>query len=176
MEIYTERLILRPWRDSDAESLYEYAKDPRVGPSAGWPVHTSVEDSLGIIGEVLSAEDSYAVTLRGEDRAVGSLGILSVRGLSEEYAGEPEIGYWLGVPYWGRGLIPEAVREVLRILFEERGAKRVWCGHYEGNDKSRRVIEKCGFKFFQRFEADVPLLGERRVEYFYYITKEDWFK
>ena len=52
--IETERLILRPWKDTDAESLYEYAKDPAVGPSAGWPVHTSVENSLAIIKEVLS--------------------------------------------------------------------------------------------------------------------------
>ena len=49
----TERLILRPWKESDAESLFEYAKDPKVGPIAGWPVHTSVNDSLNIIKNVL---------------------------------------------------------------------------------------------------------------------------
>ena len=45
MELQTKRLILRPWQESDAESCYEYAKDPQVGPTAGWPVHTSVENS-----------------------------------------------------------------------------------------------------------------------------------
>ena len=45
-EIVTERLILRPWQESDAESLYKYARDPEIGPIAGWPPHTSVEDSL----------------------------------------------------------------------------------------------------------------------------------
>ena len=49
MEVRTERLILRPWKESDAESLYEYAKDSAVGPIAGWPIHTSVENSLEII-------------------------------------------------------------------------------------------------------------------------------
>ena len=52
MELKTERLILRPWQESDAESCYEYAKDPQVGPEAGWPVHTSVENSREIIREV----------------------------------------------------------------------------------------------------------------------------
>ena len=61
MELFTERLILRPWNESDAEILYEYAKDDRVGPIAGWPVHTSVENSREIIKSVLSAPETYAV-------------------------------------------------------------------------------------------------------------------
>ncbi|MEE0897739.1 MAG: GNAT family N-acetyltransferase, partial [Acutalibacteraceae bacterium] len=64
MEILTERLILRPWKETDAESLYKYAKDPQVGPIAGWPVHTSVENSREIIKEVLSANETYAVCLK----------------------------------------------------------------------------------------------------------------
>lgn len=61
MELYTERLFLRPWRESDADNLYKYAKDPLVGPIAGWPVHTSVENSLDIIKNILSAEETYAI-------------------------------------------------------------------------------------------------------------------
>lgn len=53
MEFRTERLIIRPWKDTDAEDLYKYAKDPEVGPIAGWPVHTSVENSLEIIRDAL---------------------------------------------------------------------------------------------------------------------------
>ena len=52
MMIKTKRLILRPWEETDAENLYEYAKDPAVGPIAGWPVHTSVENSRDIIRDV----------------------------------------------------------------------------------------------------------------------------
>jgi len=63
MELTTEGLFLRSWKESDAESLYEYAKDPEVGPIAGWPVHTSVENSREIIRKVLSAEETYAVCL-----------------------------------------------------------------------------------------------------------------
>lgn len=175
MTIETKRLILRPWREDDAGDLYEFAKDPRIGPAAGWPVHKSAQDSREIIRSVLAVEGTYALTLKGDDRAIGSLGIMSVRNMPE-YEGEPEIGYWLAVPFWGQGLVPEAVNETLRILFEEKKEERVWCGHYEGNEKSRRVIEKCGFKFVSKQEVDVPLLNERRTEYTYCITCGDWFK
>ena len=171
MTIETERLVLRPWVEEDAESLYEYARDPRVGPMAGWPVHTSVENSLEIIQTVLG--DSYAITIKGDNRAVGSIGVFPIRNLPQ-FEGETEIGYWIAVPFWGQGLVPEAVRELLRILFEEKGENRVWCGHYEGNGKSKRVIEKCGFEFVLKQESYVPLMEEHRVELFYKIEKADY--
>lgn len=148
MILYTERLILRPWEESDAESLYEYAKNPEVGPIAGWPVHTSVENSREIIRDVLSAEETYAVCLREDNKAIGSVGLMigehSNLDLPEE---EGEIGYWIGVPFWGRGLIPEAVQELIRHGFEDLKLKRLWCGYFDGNIKSRRVQEKCGFVY-----------------------------
>lgn len=170
--IETERLVLRPWREDDAEALYTWAKDPRIGPAAGWQAHVSAADSREVIKNILCAEDSYAVTLKGDDTPVGSIGLKASE--APGYAGEPEIGYWIAVPFWGRGLVPEAVHALLRHAFEERDAERVWCGHYAGNDKSRRVIEKCGFSFAFTCEKAVPLLGETRTEYFYFITKEDF--
>ena len=64
MILETERLTLRPWEESDAEDLYRYASDPAIGPMAGWPVHTSVENSREIIRDVLSANETYAVCLK----------------------------------------------------------------------------------------------------------------
>ena len=57
----TERILLRPWQDSDAEALFKYASDPDVGPSARWPPHKSVEDSLEIFRTVFNAEEMWAV-------------------------------------------------------------------------------------------------------------------
>ena len=120
MELRTERLILRPWLESDAESLYEYAKDPRVGPMAGWPPHTSVENSLEIIRNVLAVDETYAVCLKEDNRAIGSIGLMIGKASSLSLPDtEGEIGYWIGVPFWGRGLIPEAVRELVRHGFED---------------------------------------------------------
>lgn len=148
MVLQTERLILRPWCETDAESLYEYAKDERIGPIAGWPAHTSVENSRDVIKNVLAVDETYAVCLKEDNRAIGSIGLLlgknSNLDLPEK---EGEIGYWIGVPFWGRGLIPEAMRELIRHAFEDLHLARLWCGYFDGNKKSKRAQEKCGFTY-----------------------------
>ncbi len=79
-------------------------------PIAGWQPHTSIENSLNIIREVLSAEETYAVCLREDNRAIGSIGLFSpLQSMTKANEDEIEIGFWIGVPFWGRGLIPEAV-------------------------------------------------------------------
>lgn len=176
MNLTTNRMILRPWNEEDAPSLYEYAKSPDIGPSAGWPVHTSVENSRQIIRDVLSVEETYAVVLKGEHSPIGSIGLMigekSSLGLGFD---EGEIGYWIGVPYWGKGLIPEAVRELMRHGFEDLELKTLWCGYYDGNEKSRRVQEKCGFQYHHTTkEKKCPLLNCVRTEHVTRITKGQW--
>ena len=176
MILKTERLILRPWREADAESLYEYAKDPLVGPIAGWPVHTSVENSLQIIRDVLSADETYAVALKDDDKAIGSIGLMigdkSNLGIS---ADEAEIGYWIGVPYWGQGLIPEAARRLMRYAFDELGITTIWCGYFDGNEKSKRAQEKCGFRFHHsERDREWPLINKVVTQHITCIGKEEW--
>ena len=169
-EINTERLILRPWQESDAEALYKYAQDPAIGPIAGWPPHTSVEDSLNIIRTVFAAPETYAVELKQTGEPVGSIGIMFGDGLhsAEMQENEAEIGYW------GQGLIPEAVRRLMQRCFEDLGINAIWCGYYDGNTKSRRVMEKCGFRFHHTEEGKTSPLGDIRTEHFMKITKEEW--
>ena len=171
----TKRLILRPWRESDADSLYEYARDPRVGPIAGWPVHTNIENSREIIREILSARETYAVTIRPSDEAVGSLG-LKVGAASNLLlpANEAEIGYWIGVPFWGHGYIPEATRELMRHAFDDLGMTTLWCGWFDGNEKSRRVGEKCGFRHVRTEEKHWPLIGKTVTQHISRITRGEW--
>ena len=173
MILKTERLILRPWREDDAADLYTYAKDPEVGPPAGWQPHTSEENSREIIRSVLSADETYAVCLKENGKPIGSIGLH--RNDLAEHEDEYELGYWIGKPFWGQGLIPEASREVLRHAFEELGMKRIWCGYYDGNVKSRRVQEKLGFTYHHTTEGiEVTLLGEIRTGHAMLLTKEDW--
>ena len=148
MELKTKRLLLRPWRESDAEELYRYAKNPAVGPIAGWPPHTNVENSREIIRTILSAPETYAVVLRETELPVGSAGLLlgGASNLSLP-SDEGELGYWVGVPYWGQGLIPEVVKELVRYGFEELGLSRIWCASFDGNERSRRVQMRCGFRY-----------------------------
>ncbi len=173
MNLETARLILRPWRETDAESLYEYAKDPRVGPVAGWPVHTSVENSREIIRDVLSAEETYAVCLKRGNAAIGSIGLMIGKSSHLDLPGdEGEIGYWIGVPFWGQGLIPEACGELIRHAFEDLHLKKLWCGYFDGNEKSKRVQEKCGFVFHHTSrDVEWELMGDIRTEHITVLTR-----
>ena len=174
-KLETDSLILRPWRETDAADLYKYASDPEVGSPAGWPPHTSIENSREIIRTVLSAPDTFAVCLKEDGEPIGSIGFH--RNDLAEDADEYELGYWIGKPFWGRGLIPEASREMLRYAFEDLGMNRIWCGYYDGNEKSRRVQEKLGFVYQRRTEGiSVELLGEIRTGHSNLMTKERWQK
>ena len=176
MRLETQRLILRPWTEADAESLYEYARDPRVGPAAGWPVHTSVENSREVIHTILSAPENYAVCLKTDNRAIGCVGLtVGEKSNLKLPDTEGEIGYWIGVPFWGQGLIPEAVRAVIRRGFEDLGLTTLWCGYFEGNDKSRRVQEKCGFTYHHTNEnIHWKLMDDIRTEHVTRLTREEW--
>ena len=184
----TPRLILRPWVESDAESLYRFARDPLVGPPAGWPPHTSVENSREIIRTVLAARETYAMVLRydttdslsGEiisaGTPVGSVGIMFKGCGSYPHMAntEAEIGYWVALPLWGRGLVPEAVKALQARCFTDLKLDGLWCGYYEGNEKSRRVQEKCGF--VPRCDMEIPPhpLNGATKEFFTYLSREAW--
>ena len=172
----TKRLILRPWTENDAESLYKYAQNPSVGLIAGWLPHTSVENSREVIREILSAPETYAVVLKETNEPIGSVGIMFDNTIhsADMQEGDAEIGYWIGVPYWGLGLIPEAVICLLKRCIDELGIKRVWCGYFDGNTRSRRVMDKCGFRFHHTEEGKISPLGDVRTEHFTLLTKEDW--
>lgn len=171
----TKRLILRPWREDDAEALYRYASDPEVGPPAGWAPHTSPAHSREIIRTVLSAPETYAVCSRENRMPIGSIGLH--RNDLAERDDEYELGYWIGKPFWGQGLIPEAARELLRYAFEDLGMARIWCGHYDGNHRSRRVQEKLGFVYHHTTEGlAVPQLNEIRTGHVMLMTRETWEK
>ena len=172
----TERLLLRPWKETDAECLFEYASDPDIGPVAGWPPHKSVAESQDVILNVFSAEECYAICERGSGRAIGSIA-LKLNGHTDmtERDDECELGYWLGKPFWGRGYMPEAANELLRHGFEDLGMRTIWCGYYDGNQKSRRVQEKLGFIYHHRCdEVFVPLMNEVRVGHTNYMPWEQW--
>ena len=168
--IETARLILRPWSENDAESLFKYASDPDVGPIAGWAPHTSVAESLEIIRTVFAAPDVYAVVLKETGEAVGCCGLI----FGDNRPREAELGYWIGKPYWGRGLMTEAVRAILTRGFEVLSLDVILCSHYDGNIRSKRVIEKSGFKFDHTKPDSRSPLGDTRSEHFYRMTSADY--
>lgn len=178
MLLETERLQLRPWEETDAEILFQYASNPKVGPSAGWAPHTGVADSLRVIRGVLSEPETYAVVLKETGHPVGSIGLMIGEASNLKISDtEGEIGYWIGEPFWGCGLIPEAVCEMLRHGFEDLQLVRIWCGYFDGNEKSKRVQEKCGFCYHHTCEnVFCALIGEQRTKHVTCLSKEAWGK
>ena len=87
----TERLVLRPWRKSDLGDFYEYAKDPEVGPNAGWKPHENMDESRRILQSFIDGEEVRAVVLKQTGKVIGSLGLHPDR-LRHEGMGEGQIG------------------------------------------------------------------------------------
>lgn len=146
----TDRLTLRPWRQSDLEDFYEYAKVDGVGQMAGWLPHESRDVTQSVLNSFIEHKKTFALELAG--KVIGSLGI-------ETYneANFPEldamqgraIGYVLSKDYWGRGLMPEAVKAVIAYLFEKEDLDFILISHFHWNRQSARVIEKCGLQYLK---------------------------
>ena len=151
----TERILFRPWRDDDAETLYRYASDPEVGPRAGWPPHKSVEESLEIIRTIFHSDHIWAIVLKnaGGDACapggepIGCMGYM-VHGESNINIGEndAEVGYWVARPYWNRGICSEALRLLIDYCFNVKGFRTLWADFFPDNPASGKVMEKCGFR------------------------------
>lgn len=141
----TERLVLRPWKTEDVDDFYVYAKKPNVGPNAGWPPHENKEVSMKILQSFIEKDEVWAIEYKENSKVIGSLGAHA----DEKRAGIKArmIGFVLSEDYWGKGLMTEAVKEAIRYLFEEEKYDVLSCYHYPFNVRSKRVIEKCGFKY-----------------------------
>jgi RimJ/RimL family protein N-acetyltransferase len=176
--IETERLVLRAWRPDDANELFRWARDPGVGPAAGWAPNESVKQSREIIATVLGAPENYALCERGTDAPIGAAGLKIGRASSDELAlgtDAAELGYWLARPFWGRGYMSEAVRALIRHGFVNLGLTDVWGLHYTGNDRSRHVMERCGLTYVRTTESRPhPVSGEPVREDVRRVSRAMW--
>lgn len=170
----TERLILRPWRQSDLDDFYEYASVDGVGQMAGWLPHESKETTQMILDSFITHKKTFALELDG--KVIGSLGIEFYK--EDEFPELNElhgrsIGYVLSKDYWGRGLMPEAVRAVQKYLFEEVGFDFLIVSHYVWNGQSRRVIQKSGFRYRKTIQLNTryDTVEDTLV---YLLKKEEW--
>ena len=153
--IRTERLTLRPWKASDLQDFYEYASVDGVGQMAGWLPHKSIEESAAILKMFIEGKTTFAIECGG--KVIGSLGVDEYdEDEFPEFAGKSgrEIGYVLAKPYWGKGLMPEALHAVTGHLFKEAGLDFIICCHFTDNEQSKRVQEKCGFAHYRLIQSE----------------------
>ncbi len=141
----TGRLYLRMWERSDAPQFFAYASNPNVGPQAGWKPHESVAESRKIIEAVFRKKHAWAIIEKSTGRLIGSVGFSEDR--FRPGVRSLELGYSLAEEYWGMGLMTEAVKSVITYGFEYIGLDIMMVRTGEENMASRRVIEKCGFRY-----------------------------
>ena len=137
----TERLRLRAPHHADVKALAALINDRRIAVNLAVVPHPyNVDDAKQFI-ETVNKHDSEAgfmITLGGAP--IGGCG-------THLREGVPEIGYWLGVPYWGHGFATEAARAMIDYAFGDLGYETLQAGARVANPASRRVLEKCGFQW-----------------------------
>lgn len=171
----TTRLILRPFIESDLEDLYEYAKSPNVGPNAGWKPHESMDETKIILNDFIEKDEVLAIVWKENNKVIGSMGLHKDPIRSADNV--KMLGYVLSEDYWGRGIVPEATKEVLRYAFTELNLSLVTVHHYPFNHRSKRVIEKCGFRYEGTLRHCVKIYNDNIYDLVCYsMTKDEWEK
>lgn len=173
--IKTERLTLRPWRESDLDDFFEYASVAGVGEAAGWPHHKTKEESKTILDMFIKEKKTFAIDHEG--KVIGSVGIEKYHeDIMPELDGRlgRELGFVLSKEYWGNGLMPEAAAAVIKWLFDEAALDFIVCCHYTNNLRSKRVQEKCGFKPYKKRKSKTAW-GEARESCINILFKEEYY-
>lgn len=171
VKLETDRLIIRPWKMEDLEDFFEYAKVDGVGQMAGWNPHTSIQESRDILSLFIKEKNVFALELKENNKVIGSLGLeklsIPLNKPYDNYIGR-EIGYVLSKDYWGKGIMPEAVKRVIKFCFEEEKYDFLLCSHNIVNVRSKRVIEKCGFQFLKENLRTV-MNGTEHISLYYIL-------
>ena len=160
----TDRLTLRGMRVSDAPDMYEYARRPSVTEYLTWEPHASVEETrqyLTYVGQRYRTGDFYdwSVVDKESGHMIGTCGFTSFNCPADS----AEIGYVLSPAYQGRGLGTEAVRRVLEFGFEELNLHRIEAHFIQGNDASRRLMERVGMTFEGFARESMKIKGKYRT-------------
>lgn len=171
----TKRLRLTPWTisDEDVAGCFEMARDPDVGPNAGWKPHANLEESKKIIQELFMPSIVWAVRDKENNKIIGSIGLDPDKRRAD--VNSKELGYWLGKKFWGKGYMTEAAKAVIDFGFKEYGLVLISICTGPQNERSQSVINKCGFQFegIQRKGYHI-YTGEDRDNRVYSLLREEW--
>jgi [ribosomal protein S5]-alanine N-acetyltransferase len=175
-ELETERLLLRKMRLDDAEAMFAYASDPEVTRYVLWDTHRSVEDSEEFLRQATEGYErgdfgGWGVVLKDSGAFIGTCGLDT--GYAPEHA-RAELGYVLSREHWGRGLMSEAVREVIRFGFERLELNRMEARCIAANIASARVMEKAGMTYEGTLREREFIKGAYRDMKLYSILKREY--
>ena len=172
VRLETDRLILRPWTWDDLEDFFEYASIEGLGQMAGWLPHKTIDDSKAILDMFIRSKKVFAIERKETGKVIGSLGIEQQNPDPEPEKLGRELGFVLHKEYWGRELMPEAARAVIAWCFDTLQYDYLTCSHFDWNSRSRRVIEKTGFRYFSTTPYTTQY-GKMETSMNYILYKED---
>lgn len=177
LRITTQRMIMRPIDDGDAEAIFAVASQPDFPRNMSWPHHTSINDTKDMIGRCkksVAANTAVVWALEHAGNVVGILGLDTEWHFAKWRIDRAEIGYWLAPDMHSRGLMTEATIAAVTFAFDTLGMHKVVVRCLADNTPSRRVIEKCGFRFVGRAEQDVYRDGAWAAQLHYELLSSEW--
>ena len=176
-QLETQRLILRKLTIEDDKAVFEYGSDPEVPKYMTWNVHKSIDDARSFINFTLGRYErdeagEWGIVLKENNKLIGSIGFA----WCDIKNRRAEIGYALARPYWGRGIMTEAVNRVLKFAFEQMELNRIECCHFPANEGSGRVMQKVGMSFEGMARQKMFVKGQYWDIKQYAILRSDWLE
>ena len=179
-----DKVLLRPFLESDLNDFYEYAKVSGVGEMAGWKHHSSIDESKMILDMFIKNKHTFAIVFKENNKVIGSIGIedLSFYLFKEIRLFGKEIGYVLSKDYWGKGIMTNAVKLVIDYLFNVVNLDFISIDHFVWNEQSRAVINKLGFLYVRdslyetrlgtsELSSNYVLINEKKISIDEFKTK-----
>jgi [ribosomal protein S5]-alanine N-acetyltransferase len=171
VRLETPRLFLRPFALEDLDDFYAYAKVPDVGEWAGWCHHQNIGESRRVLSLFIAEKKTFALEEKATHRVIGSLGLEEYHCVLPPFYDSRrgrELGYVLAKDKWGQGYMSEAVARVIAFCFEEMNLDFLTCAHFVRNERSKRVIEKAGFRLMGH-DVYATLYGTKEDDCYYVL-------
>ncbi len=172
----TERLVIRRMGMRDAEDLYEYGKDPEVARHVLWDAYRNVSEARGYVRYVLrkyraGEPASWCIELKSEQKVIGTIGFMWY----QRDNNAAEVGYSLSRAYWNKGIMTEALAEIIRYGFCEARLHRIEAQHEVSNPASGAVMRKCGMRMEGTLRGRLYNKGRYVDVNLYSILREEYF-
>lgn len=166
---------IRPWQIADLESLVKYANNGNVAKNLmdRFPHPYTPSDGKAFLEFTFREKPGHTFAIEVGEEAVGAIGIILQTDIHQKNA---ELGYWLGEPFWGRGIISRAIGQIVDLAFETYDIERVFARPFGTNLASQKVLEKNNFVLEGRFEKTLFKNGEFLDELMYAIRRKNWLK
>lgn len=173
IEIPIGEWLVRSWTSTDEVALAKYANNRKLWLNLrdSFPYPYTRDDARAWLRHTRQHSTDLFLAIATRDEAIGGIGL---HRKNDVYRMSAEIGYWLGEPFWGRGIATRAVIAVTQYGFDHLSLLRIFAAVFAWNPASARVLEKAGYTLEGRKRHGVVKDGQVIDELMYSITREDW--